>query len=184
MPYSYLGIDESNHGGDPQSPLIYVGVLSQDPKEIRVSSPQSKRTFRQRENFDLETRSFFYLLLEQKQKDLFVDDLNIKIMMIAELISAAPLDLEQVFMDGYLRQHTSKRILSFVQTSHPRIQGVIDGDRKIPLIRVADRIAHTLFCHYRFNPSRTPPELAHGILLHPNYEKYTDLSYLSSIRAS
>lgn len=171
----FLGIDESNHGHDPE---IFVGVYSDNPFDIlsnrflrRPRLPKKRRIGRFLEDALKQECDFHYLYLPDEFKANFGEEL-MKVIAIAELIKAGN-GIEKVIFDGKIRlEYRSALRLALPGKELPSCGVYTHADQKYPIVNMADNVANIIL---RLKQNGGVPEeyLPHKL--------FPDLAYYKSI---
>ncbi len=156
----YVGIDESNHGG--QGKEIVVGVLSRHTQDVMPARAGLLPKTRSNTSGRLEQTiqrgyDYRFLLVDEGQARQAMYDAATKALVISSLIEAFGLEnIERllVIVDGVLPAGTKAEVSRRVSNGHGallpgRIKYGPHADRKYPVVNLADAVAYALFDHYR-----------------------------------
>ena len=144
----YLGIDESNHGGNPE---IIVAVHSVFPEDQKIAEEFLSK---KRKQIDLENiigeRDFRYISISASlKKDYMLTDRDIKAIAYSEMIKYYS-GVSGVFIDGHIEKKTISRVKASVFPE--KCPNIINGaklDIKCPIVNIADSIANILVRYFR-----------------------------------
>jgi len=184
-----LGIDESNHGLDPE---IFVGVYSRIKKDIELQTkllgkPRPHRIPSEKAILEyLNGRSLSHLVIDQDIRKKLGADYglrprevieNVKVFAISELIS----DRDKIgtcIVDGGIRGSGLEKMVRIFKHNNvpfPQLFFEGDGDRRRKLVNMADFLAYRLFTYYRSLPAPLDKRFQEYKTPEPNMEMYQDL---------
>ena len=140
----FLGIDESNHGRDPE---IYVGVFSNNIDDIIKHEELigKKRATAKTSSSALFENIFAYIMFRKEERE-SIGDYNMKAIAFFELIKFFS-GLDRIIIDGELRKTDYQKLQSLMGT-HPGITAESKADQHYKIVNTADHIANILYRHY------------------------------------
>ena len=149
MTNGYLGIDESNHGREPE---IFVAVHSSHKLDIEFHHSLGKHRKHSRINSVIGGIDFRSIVVLSQYKRNFSDS-DMKIIVFSEFIKSFG-QLEKVVIDG----EVDDEILAGVEKAIypivvPQLISEPKADVSYPIVNIADQIANHLFRNYVKNRS-------------------------------
>tara|TARA_Y100000310_G_C20594970_1_gene770041 strand:- start:498 stop:1073 length:576 start_codon:yes stop_codon:yes gene_type:complete len=167
----YLGIDESNHGSNPET---IVGVYSRDFRDLEEGRYAKQRNERREVHDFLESRAFRHILFPGAYAKVVGSTYAVQMVTIAELVKAFG-GLEKVFVDGILNDSVLDKLDRAVHPeSLPEIIARPNADREIKLVNIADAVAYGL-SNYYLKEGMGIRNRYLRFLLTPRLEDYADL---------
>ena len=146
----YLGVDESNHGRNPE---IYVGVVSWDPLcLIRQNLGKIRRKILDFSAIG-SSYDFVHIVIPDRARE-FYSSKFLQIFVLAEMIYhfqvEKRLSLCSVLVDGKFSPDSYSALEDLVRpfTSFPSLLGFVDGDRNFSHVNLADQLAYSLYHYY------------------------------------
>lgn len=149
--WSYIGIDESNHGRFPE---VFVAVFSNKEGDAMVSSePRIPKKRRGHPNLQrrLRERHYSFLLLTEQDEDPLERD-KVFGLVVANLLHGVSLqDQVSLYIDGELPEqrvaYVEKALVDGLgySTRDIKIEQGKDLDRRVEIVNVADETAHWLY---------------------------------------
>ncbi len=181
----HIAIEESNHGRFPE---VFVSVGYQHFGDILPVNPDGERIFKKRKGewknnmigYLLRGRHYRHLLIEEEFKKRLGPG-GISVVVLTEFISYYSEyfpNLCGVHVDGEIKKGVVPDVYSILEEEGfkrgdlPNVLPVFHGDSTVPLINMADYVAHFLYKQYDKNPDTKDFE---STRLYPNLEYYVEM---------